>query len=300
MPSGVDRLVAALADLQHHVVARNQLLDLGLTREAIQVRIDRGWLHPIHRGVYAVGTQRLSLRGRWMAAVLAAGPLAVLSHLCAACFWRMITSFPKRIEVTVPHGVRARGDFILHRTRSLPDEEWVVHDGIRVTTPVRTIIDLCSVLPLNDLELAIEQGIRDELFDVDVLRAARLRHSGKRGLGKLDTLIGTAADAAETRSRLEVRLRRFCRKHDLPMPEVNAELCGYEVDGLYRDAHVVLEADSFEFHSSRAAFERDRRRDTALAAAGYTVVRITSRRMSDDGPRLAAEIRRLLSRRRFS
>ena len=232
-----------------------------------------------------------------MAAVLAAGPLAVLSHLCAACLWKMITWWPTRIEVTVPHGVRARGEFKVHRTRSLPDEDWVVRDGIPVTTPVRTIIDLCSVLSSNDLELAIEQGIRDERFDVAALRAARLRHTGRRGLSKLDRLIGTAADAAKTRSRLEVRLKRFCRRHDLPLPETNAEICGYEVDGLYREAQVVLEADSFEFHSSRAAFERDRKRDATLAAAGYTVVRITFRRMRDEGPQLAAQLRELLRRR---
>jgi very-short-patch-repair endonuclease len=196
----------------------------------------------------------------------------------------------------VPHGTNARGDFTLHRTRNLPGEDWIVHDGIPVTSPIRTIIDLCSVLPLSELELAVENGIRDGLFDAAVLRAARLRHTGRRGLGKLDALIGTAADAAGTRSRLEIRLKRFCRQHDLPLPEINAELCGYEVDGLYRDDRVVLEADSFEFHSSRAAFERDRRRDAALAAAGYTVVRITSRRMQEDGPRLAAQIRQLLSR----
>lgn len=293
-------MIAELAERQHGVVASRQLTALGMGEKGTRHRTATGRLHPIHRGVHAVGWPGLSRHGRWMAAVLAAGPLAVLSHRSAACLWRMVDQAPGLVHVTVPHGVQPRGDFRLHRTRSLAEDDRRIHEAIPVTSPTRTVIDLCSVLALRDLELAVEKAIRLELFDAAVLPAARLRHTGRKGLRKLDALLGPAADAQGTRSRLEVRLKRFSREHGLPPPETNVQLCGFEVDALWREEHVVAEADSFEFHSSRAAFERDRRRDSALAAAGYRVVRITSRRMREDGPRLAAEIRRLLSPLRSS
>jgi very-short-patch-repair endonuclease len=202
---------------------------------------------------------------------------------------------PRLDEVTVPQGVQARPGILLHRTRSLPADDRALHEGIPVTSPARTLIDLCGGLGMRDLEDALEAALRHGLVDAAGLRTVRLRLTGRSGLWKLDDLIGpAAADAPRTRSKLEVHFHRFCREHGLPAPEVNYVVAGMEVDAAWPHRRVAVEVDSFEFHAGRAAFERDRTRDAALLAAGWRIVRVTSRRMRNDGPRLAAELRRLL------
>src|SRR4051812_25632030 len=160
-PRSPDAAVAALAGRQHGVVARRQLAALGLRSAAIDRRVAAGRLHPIHRGVYAVGHTVLALRGRWMAAVLAAGPEAVLSHRAAAALWAIRPG--TWIEVTAPHAPRRRG-IVGHRGTVAPDER-TVRDGIPVTTVARTLLDLAAILEPRLLERAMDEAEHAGLAD---------------------------------------------------------------------------------------------------------------------------------------
>src|SRR3954469_24186100 len=146
-----DALIAALADRQHGVVARRQLVALGLSARAIEHRLERGRLHLLHRGVYAVGHRVLSQRGWWMAAVLAAGPGAVLSHRSAAALWGIRPTARARIEVTTPKRLHSRPGLHAH-CAVLPPDEMTTYQGIPVTTAPRTLLDLAAVIPSNELD----------------------------------------------------------------------------------------------------------------------------------------------------
>ena len=154
---GVDAVIAALAERQHGVVARRQLVALGLSRREIERRIEQGRLHLLHAGVYAVGHRVLSPHGRWMAAVLAAGPDAVLSHRSAAALWGLRATSRTRIEVTAPRDLRPRKGLHPH-CAVLPDDERTIHQGIPVTTPARTLLDLAGVLERQALDRALDEA----------------------------------------------------------------------------------------------------------------------------------------------
>jgi very-short-patch-repair endonuclease len=287
----VDRAVAALAGRQHGVASRFQLLALGLTARAVMGRIERGQLHPLHRGVYAVGHRVLSQRGRWMAAVLAAGLGAVLSHRSAGALWDMRTS-RNRIEVCAPRE-RHRPGIVVYCSHLELDEITEV-DGIPVTTVHRTLLDLATVLPRPQLERAVERAEALRLADTLSLAALLERHRGRRGTAALREIVREGIAPALTRSELEERFLTFLDAHGLPKPEVNADIAGFEVDFLWRRQHLIVELDGHETHGTRAAFERDRERDRSLQARGWCVVRITWRQLRDQPDALAADLATLL------
>jgi predicted transcriptional regulator of viral defense system len=168
----LDARLAALAARQHGVVARRQLRALGLHDTAITERVATGRLHRVHRGVHAVGHSVLTPRGRWMAAVLAGGPGAVLSHAAAGALWDLRRSAATRIDISVPRSGRAKRDGLrVHRPRNLPPDETTTHDGIPVTTPARTILDLAATLQTRPLERLLDQAENARLTDVASLVA---------------------------------------------------------------------------------------------------------------------------------
>jgi very-short-patch-repair endonuclease len=292
----IDRSVAALADRQLGVISRIQLLELGLSGRAIMRRLERGQLHPLHRGVYAVGHRVVSGRGRWMAAVLAAGPGAVLSHRSAAALWDMRAGGLNRLEVTTPRE-RRRPGIEVHRACLAPDEVTEV-DGIPVTTVGRTLLDLAAVLPHAQIGRAIDRAEALQLTDVLPLDALLERHRGQRGTAALRERLERGIKPALTRSELEDRFLAFLDAHGLPRPEVNSHLqLGdrfIEADFLWREQRLIVELDGHETHGTRAAFERDRERDRILQAHGWRVVRITWRQLHDDPGTIAADLLRLL------
>jgi hypothetical protein len=228
-----------------------------------------------------------------MAAVLATG--GTLSHRSAAALWGML---PYRyLEVTTANGRRRFGIHI-HRG-DVPDDERTREHGIPVTTPPRTVLDLAAVLRPRHLERAINdaeaQGLSDPLSLPDLI-ARYPRHRGVRALKKiLDRGTGT------TRSELEVRFLEFIRARGLPAPETNAHLlirgAWTECDCLWREQGLVVELDGRAWHSTAAAFERDRERDRALNAEGFRTVRVTWRQLHESPEALAADLRSLLSPR---
>lgn len=263
----MDQRVAALAARQHGVVSRAQLVALGTGRGAVAARIRAARLHRVHRGVYAVGHAVLGRDGRWLAAVLACGDGALLSHRSAGALWDLRPSESARIDVTVPRTTRVRSTsaVAVHRT-TRPTKPATVR-GIPVTTPMRTLDDLAAVLPQRALERAVEQAETLRLLDVAAVRSPRVRR-----------LIATH-DFAPTRSDLEKAFLALCRRHGLPRPGVNTYVAGFEVDFAWPEQRLIVETDSHRHHGTRAAFERDRARDARLTAQGWRVVRFTYRQL---------------------
>jgi very-short-patch-repair endonuclease len=266
-----------------------------LTRGALRHRIASGRLHRLHRGIYAVGHGHVSGHGRWMAAVLACGPDAVLSHRSAAALWSLAGAAGSRVDVSVPGRTRQGHEGIsLHNVRALRDQELTKHEGIPVTTVARTLLDLAEVVPQRQLVRAFEAAERLRLLDMRELVAVRDRNPGRRGLRALTALIDDHHAVRETRSELERRFVDFCRDAGLPQPVMNTAVAGFEVDVLWPDRRLVVELDGYSFHRSRRAFEGDRVRDAQLQLAGYRVVRITSRRLAEERSAVAGTIRELL------
>jgi hypothetical protein len=290
--------MASLAARQHGVVARQQLVELGFGRSAIERRLLAGRLHRVHRGVYAVGHPRLSHLGRLMAAVLACGSDAVLSHHSAAALWTIKASARRLIDVTAlrrNHGRRRR--VALHLVRDLHSDDRACAHGIPVTSIARTLLDLAEVVQPHALARAVEEAERLQVFDLRAVDAVIERSRGHRGLGALKSAVLNYRELPPiTRSELERRFLDLCRDAGLPLPAVNVWIAGHEVDVLWAEERLVVELDGRTYHQTRAAFERDRIRDEALQLAGYRVLRVTHRRLDTDTAAVMAAIRSLLSR----
>ena len=224
----VEEDLAALATRQHGVVARRQLLALGLGAAAIGRRLDAGRLHRVHAGVYAVGHPVLGVYGRWMAVVLACGPEAALGYASAAAFWDLRRGVPSVIDVVVPTaGGRSRGAFRIHRHPGLSRGEVTTQRGIRVTTPARTILDYAAVATDRELAYALDQAEIQELTDYPALDALARAHPRHRGSARLRrTLNDYEAGTKRTRSDLEHAFLALCASHGLPKPLVNEPLHG--------------------------------------------------------------------------
>jgi very-short-patch-repair endonuclease len=283
-----DELIAGLAERQHGVVGRRQLGALGLGARAIDHRVECGRLHLVHRGVYAVGHRVLSQRGLWMAAVLACGPRAVLSHRSAGALWGIQPTGRASIELTTPKRLHPRPGLHPHRA-VLPADEITIHNQIPTTTPARTLLDLAAVVPRQTLERALDEAEVLRLPGPALLLA---RYPRRRGSANLRTLLLNARSPTPTRTKLEARFLTFLDDHGFDRPHINTIIEGYEVDAVWPKAKLIVELDGFATHGTRRAFERDRARDRRLTAAEWRVVRITWWALEDRGE-LAGELRRL-------
>ena len=285
-----DRRVGELARRQHGVVDRAQLLALGLSRDAIEGRVKRGSLHSVHRGVYAVGHLALSRNGRFMAAVLACGEGAALSHFSAAVLWRIL-DVGGLIHVTAETQRKCRGVVVHHAPLQ---GERVRREGIVVTTPARTLVDLADVVTTRrTLERAFDEA--------DYLRldwqSAKPRH-GRRGSGLLASVLAMhEPGSTRTLSELEEWFIAFCDEHGFRRPEVNFSIEGYLCDFVWRDRRLIVEADGGAAHGTRRAKERDPVRDADLQIAGWRVIRITSLRLSRQPDAVEEQLRKLLGPR---
>ena len=284
----------AVAARQHGVVTTAQLAAAGLGRHAIAHRVRAGWLRRLHRGVYLVGplTGPLTLE---MAALLTCGVRrSALSFHTAAARWRVRAGSPALIHVSVTTHVRHRDGVRVHRVAELRDSDVTVLDGCRVTTPLRTLSDLAACLPAHDLARAVEEAQVLRL----VTRAQLLALPPGRSSPALRRAVEAQHEPSLTRSEAERRLLALVRDARLPRPRTNAPLGRYEVDFLWPDQRLVVEVDGFAFHSTRAAFERDRLRDAELQAAGYRVIRVTWRQIAYEPQALIARLAAALARGR--
>jgi Transcriptional regulator, AbiEi antitoxin/Protein of unknown function (DUF559) len=277
--------VARLAARQHGVVSIAQLRAAGIGANAVTRWVRRGRLHRVHRGVYAVGHAGLSIEGWWMAAVLACGEGAVLSHAAAAALWGLLGPVRGAIDVSVPTsaGRAHRGGIRVHRCATLAREgasqgpgrarvppAATVRRGIPVTSVPRTLEDLRGAVP------------------------ARLHRRAIRQAELAGFALGAASGGDRTRSDLERDFLAFCWTHDIPRPEVNARIGRWKVDFLWREARLVVETDSYRYHRGSVAFEDDHARDLGLRRLGFTVRRYTGAQIRNRPTVVVADLRAAL------
>lgn len=266
----VDSRLDEIASRQHGVASLRQIESVGLSRYGVAKRAKAGRLHRVHRGVYAVGHRGLSLHGRFMAAVLACGEGAVLSHGSAAVLWKLLKPLGGPVHVSVPttSGRKQRVGIHLHRCQAIPTTR---RDNIPVTSVARTIEDLRGTpFPPRLLRRAIRQA----------------------------ELMGYRLDGVEndrTRSDLETYFLELCRRNGLPAPEVNMKLGAWEVDFLWRSRRLVVEVDSWAYHRGSVAFQDDHARDLDLRQQGYRVLRYTEKQLEEEPDRVAADVARALA-----
>jgi Transcriptional regulator, AbiEi antitoxin/Protein of unknown function (DUF559) len=295
----LDAALARLAARQHGVVSLVQLLGLGLSASAVRNRVRRGRLHRVHRGVYTVGHSLLSREGRYMAAVLACGPGAVLSHRSAAELLGLRRTERSRVDVTA-RVRRRRPGIDAHKSAGLAAEDITSVLGVPCTTTSRTLLDLAEVLDERGLQRAIERAEHLRLFDLRSLERALARADGRVRAGRLRSVLGRGFRRSTlTRNDLEERFLLLCRAAGAPEPEVNAWIPlgdgdGAEADFLWRGRRLAIETDGNETHGTRQAFEADRLRDQRLAIAGFQVIRFTWRQVEDDPDAVVATLRELV------
>jgi hypothetical protein len=284
--------ISRLAARQHGNVTRAQLLELGVGAKAIQYRLKHGLLHQEHRGVYSVGRPAKTALERAAAAVLACGPGAALSHQSALAMWGLLT-WPWRMHVTTASD-RRPPKLAVHRSRALTPADIRTHQGIRVTSLARALLDCAP--NLTRLTRVVSDALRSPHMThaqlADVLRRFPT-HAGTK-----HPLPFVASTTGLTRSELEDLFRAFCKQYGLPLPLINTIVCGYEVDAVFVAERVIVELDGWAFHNDRTAFERDRNRDADLLAAGFVTVRITWQRLIERPAAEAARLHQILAMRR--
>jgi very-short-patch-repair endonuclease len=268
-------------------------------RTAIARRLEQGRLHELHRGVYVVGVRRISKRGRWMAAVLACGKHAVLSHRSAARLWDILPPASEWVEVTRPDRRLRRDGIVGHRGSVRADEREVI-DGIPVTSPFRTVFDLASVLDRRGLERAFHEaevrGLRDRVSLPVLLK----RYPGRRGSRNLRALLEAAEPVGFTRNDFEGAFVALVDRHGLRRPRMNGDLSlrgrFFQIDALWEEERVAVELDSRAVHGTNRNFESDRQRDRILLAEGWRTMRVTWRHLQDEPDEVAADLKQALER----
>ncbi|HXF31668.1 MAG TPA: type IV toxin-antitoxin system AbiEi family antitoxin domain-containing protein [Solirubrobacterales bacterium] len=264
-----DRWIAMLAGRQHGVVTAAQLAEAGIDKDGIACRRRTGRLHRLHRGVYAVGHRSLSWRGRWLAAVLASGDGAVLSHTSAAALWGFLRPIPGPVHVTVAAATRRkpRAGIVAHRSRTITRSHVTRRHDIAVTTPARTIEDIRTTIQPYLFRRALRQA---------ELAGHRVPH---------------LSVTKRTRSDLELLFLRLCHDHGLPRPLVNRRVHGYRVDFWWPDHRLAVETDSWEYHRGSVALEDDHVRDLALRARGIETRRYTGDQLEAAPEAVVADLR---------
>jgi very-short-patch-repair endonuclease len=276
---GRDQRIAAIAKLQRGRVSRKQLLAAGIDPSTVQRLLAKGSLHPIHAGVYAVGHSAPLPLGAETAALLACRDGAALSHATAAALWglRAPADVAGPVQITVFGGESGgRPGIEIHRTTVLLPRDVRVHQRLPVTSPARTLLDVAGLWTARELEWAVDEGlIVRRIVRVSQLTDVLRRGSGRRGAALLAELLHRRTSSSVTRSEAEERFLALIRAAELPEPELNVRLNGFPVDFLWRDLRVAVEIDGYLFHTSRSAFDRDRRKDAVLKGAGWEVLRFS-------------------------
>jgi predicted transcriptional regulator of viral defense system len=281
------------------VIAFAQLLALGFSASQIHKWVASGRLYRVHRGVYSIAPPELLTRkGRYMAAVLACGPAAALSHRSAADLHELRATDRSKIDVIVPgEHKRIVPGADVHRSRTLTTDGVTEVDGIPCTTLARTLLDLAGVVGRRPLERAIEQAEIQEILDHADLNRQLERNQNTRAACRLRAVLADQDDrSAPTESELEERFLALCRAPGLPLPERQAYINPHDgepplrVDFVWRAQKLIVETDGGRYHRTRRAFESDRRKDQRLTLAGWRVLRITWRQLRDEPERIVTVI----------
>ncbi len=291
-----ESIAAGTASGQGGAIAWRQLRASEVTEAAIKHRAHIGHLHRVHRGVYIVGHKALASTAREHAALLACGPRALVSHWSAAHLWRLIETPPEEIHVTlVGRRCRARAGIRLHTTGRLAGPDIRRRDGLPLTAPARTLVDLAAHTNQAELERLVAEARVLELLSARDLDKVLARAGPRPGVAAMRRLLDAEQGPSLTRSEAERELQRLTKEAGLPTPQTNARVAGYEVDFLWPVPKVIVEVDGFRFHGHRRAFESDRKKGLALAATGYRVIRITWRQLVDEPVHVAVRLAQALA-----
>ncbi|MDX6603475.1 MAG: hypothetical protein QOF13_2677 [Solirubrobacterales bacterium] len=281
-----------LAGRQHGVVARRQLLMLGFSRRAIEHRVERGRLHVVAHGVYAVGWPKLTQKQRWMAAVLACQDDAALSHRSAAALWGIGTEKPDVIDVSVRRRCELRRPGLRVRGRpSLSAEDIVIREGIPVTALVLTLVDLATKLGPLGIERSVNEADKRDLIDPEALRSALDGYAGEPGVKILRRVLDKRTFRLSD-SDLEILFRPIAAAAGLPPPLTKQVVNGFEVDFFFPALGLVVETDGLRYHRTPSTQMRDARRDRAHALAGMTPLRFAHYEIKHERARVQAELKR--------
>jgi very-short-patch-repair endonuclease len=288
-------VILSLASRQHGVVTRAQLLRAGISWQIVKRRLKSRFLRALHRGIYVVG-HRLTPQALAQAAAYACGDFAAVSHEIAAHLHGMmrVDDGSEPVHVSLAKGDRRRPGVRIHRVASLPADEVTTVDGIPVTTPARTLLDIASVVSVRKLEKVFTEALGRGLTRLTEVDSILQRHPRHPGAAVLRAILGSGSPA-RARSVAERHFVVLVRKAGLPEPEVNVTVEGYEVDFLWRRQRLIVEIDGRAYHSTSERFENDRRRDRALVAAGYRVIRITWRQLVDEPIAVAVQVAQALA-----
>jgi hypothetical protein len=296
---GRDWPLSELAESQNGVAGLDQLRGIGLTQRTAEYRATQGGLHRVHRGVYAVGHRSIGQLGALRAAVLACGDGAVVSHGTAAAFYDLRDHWPVLIDITGGRQAGRKHDGIrCRRCRYPTPEEIVVHDGIPFTSPARALIDSAGMLGIPSLRRMVERAAVRRLLDLEAVDRAMEQAQRRRGIGALRMILEDwrtdDGSVPDVRSEFEALVLPRLIAMGLPRPVCNKTLVldgeRLMVDFLWERQRVVVETDGASTHETPVAFQRDRRRDQILVAAGYRVPRATWAQIRDE---LDAVVRRI-------
>ena len=248
--------------------------------------------------MYAVGHKHLTEQGLCLAAVLACGKRALLSHRSAAWLWGLGPTRASPIEVSVPHRGRRRTSIRIHHAPALCDEDGALREAIPVTSVARTLLDLAGTVPAHRLERAIERAEQLSLFDLHAVDAVLARATKHAGAGRLRRGLDLYREPPFTRSQLERRFLNLVHEAGLPIPAANIFIAGYELDMYWEREKFAVELDGYEHHRTRAAFERDRAREEELSLAGIETIHLTARRLDQEPGVVMRRLAALLRKRR--
>jgi very-short-patch-repair endonuclease len=279
------------------VITHAQLLRLGYSAAAIKHRVKVGRLHPIWRGVYAVGRPRPGRHGLWTAAVLACGPEAFLSHVSAAALLEIVPRSAGPVDVSVrgARQPRPRTGIRTHRRFELAESDVTQYLGIPVTVPALTLIDLATRLSREELERAIGEADKRDLIDPESLRQELERFAGRPGIAALRETLDRHTFTL-TDSELERRFLPLARKAGLPLPLTQQHLNGFRVDFYWPELGLVVETDGLRYHRTPAQQAKDRLRDQAHAAAGLTPLRFTRAQVRFEPDRVRGVLEAVVAR----
>jgi very-short-patch-repair endonuclease len=289
---------ASLANRQHGVVNRAQLIAAGVSPTVIRLLAEKGALHRLHRGVYAVGHVALPPYASEQAALLACGELSLITDRSALRMWGITDVRPPEVHVlAVGHHCRPRSKVRVHLTKAIDPRDTRVRYGLPLTSPSRALIDAAATATATELDEFVAEGRALRLVRPGELEAAVQRAGRTLGAARIRGFLREEAGPDITRSRAERRFRRALREARLAQPRSNVPVAGVNADFLWEAERVVVEVDSWQFHGHRRAFERDRRKDMILRDAGYLVIRVTWRQFTEELLALIAHLARALDRR---
>ncbi|HEX7245592.1 MAG TPA: hypothetical protein VF245_08515 [Solirubrobacterales bacterium] len=297
---GLDAAIGELAARQHGVVSLEQLVSLGLSVRGVQQRALSGRLWRVNQAVYAVGHKPLTWEARLMAAVLACGPGAVISHRSAVELWKLREARQEPVDVTapnrrgrIPSGIRS------HRDDRLTAVERTEVLGIPCVSVSRALLDFAAVAPTWELRRAVSEAEVLRILDHTEVRRTIRRHRGRRGVARLRMVMDEIRpETKRTRSEMEREFLRLCEKAGLPTPKVNVSMrvAGrtQKPDFLWPNAGLIVEADSRTFHDTDSAFQVDRKREQRFQLAGWDVAHCTWEQIFQKPAALAQTVRGLL------